>query len=190
MNNKGQVPWNKGKTGVYSSETLKSMSRAKRGFVPWSKGRKFSESHKQNISKSKSGENNWWFGKHHSKTTKKKMSNSAKGSQHFLGKKHTQETKRKMRESALGKGCPRYNPIACQKIEEYGKKYGYHFQHALNGGEVRVIGYALDGYDKKKNTAIEYYERWHKNTKRRDAQRKREIIGYLGCKFIELREEV
>ena len=49
---KGNIPWNKGKTGVYSNEVLKIMSKAKigrhvsphtefkKGHVPWNKGMK------------------------------------------------------------------------------------------------------------------------------------------------------
>tara|TARA_Y100000310_G_C20312805_1_gene637004 strand:- start:77 stop:559 length:483 start_codon:yes stop_codon:yes gene_type:complete len=54
----GQVPWNKGKTGIYSEETLKKMGDAKRGktYSPEArkkmsesaKGRVWSEEHKKN----------------------------------------------------------------------------------------------------------------------------------------------
>jgi hypothetical protein len=98
------------------------------------------------------------------------------------------EVRQKLRESRLGKVIPNFNPIACQRIDEYGKRHGYNFQHALNGGEVRVIGYSLDGYDKEKNAVIEFYEKRHLRKKERDESRKKEIIKYLNCKFIELRE--
>lgn len=42
---KGRVPWNKGKKGVYSKESLEKMSRGH-------KGKKLTEEHKENISKS------------------------------------------------------------------------------------------------------------------------------------------
>ena len=35
----GSTPWNKGKTGVYSKETLKKMSEARIGIEPWNKGK-------------------------------------------------------------------------------------------------------------------------------------------------------
>ena len=91
-----------------------------------------------------------------------------------------------MREAALDKICPRFNPTACQIIIEYGQKNGYDFKHAENGGEVHIIGYSVDGYDKKKNVVIEYYERAHERTKVRDKRRKQEIVNHLGCMFIEV----
>lgn len=36
---RGRIPWNKGKVGMYSEETLKRMSIAKQGRAPWNKGR-------------------------------------------------------------------------------------------------------------------------------------------------------
>lgn len=87
-----------------------------------------------------------------------------------------------------GQANPNYNPAACQIIEKYGKKHGYNFQHAENGGEflVKGLGYWLDGYDNEKNIAIEIYEQHHKKYIDRDKMRKQEIIKHLNCKFIEI----
>ena len=63
---KGHKPWNKGKTGVYSEEWKRKMSKAKKG--------------KKNPN----------YGKHHSEETKRKMSESVKG------RTSSEETKRKM----------------------------------------------------------------------------------------------
>ena len=128
------------------------------------------------------GKNNPFFGRKHSEETKEKMRLAR------LGKKHSEETRRKMREFRLGKVYPNFNTEACKRIDEYGKKHGYNFQHALNGGEIHVIGYSLDGYDKEKNVVVEYYEHAHRKTMERDAKRKAEIVARLGCKFIELWE--
>ena len=118
----------------------------------------------------------------------------------FYGHTHTNETKQKIRLSSLktlrlkfgGGICPKYNPIACQRIDEYGKQHGFHFQHALNGGEfyIKELGYWVDGYDKKRNAAVEYYEKHHRRTKEqvRDKQRVKEIIDHLGCKFVIINE--
>jgi len=38
--NKGNEPWNKGKTGIYSEETLRLMSEYGKGFIPWNKNKK------------------------------------------------------------------------------------------------------------------------------------------------------
>jgi len=37
------IPWNKGKTGIYSKETLQKMSESRKGRIPWMKGKKHSE---------------------------------------------------------------------------------------------------------------------------------------------------
>ncbi len=37
---KGIIPWNKGKTGVYLEEALKRMANSQRGVTPWNKGRR------------------------------------------------------------------------------------------------------------------------------------------------------
>ena len=118
----------------------------------------------------------------------------------FYGKKHTEETKRKLRlkrikylNDKFGGGiCPTYNPIACLIIDEYGKKHGYNFQHAINGGEhyIKELGYWVDGYDKEKNVVIEYYEKFHSKPKAiiHDENRKNEIKLLLKCDFIEIKE--
>lgn len=36
---KGRVPWNKGKTGVYSKEVLQKMSTSSKGQIAWNKGK-------------------------------------------------------------------------------------------------------------------------------------------------------
>jgi len=85
---------------------------------------------------------------------------------------------------------PGFNKKACQIIENYGKENGYNFQHAMNGGEyfISELGYWVDGYDKDKNVVIEYYEPFHRNQLERDERRKQEIINYLNCDFIEIKE--
>lgn len=124
-------------------------------------------------------------------------SSRKKISEYRIGKKASAETKGKMRlahlkriEEINGYVYPNYNPEACKIIDEYGKKHGYNFQHAENGGEyhIKELGYFVDGYDKEKNVVIEYYEPFHKKQVERDERRKQEIIDHLGCKFIEIKE--
>jgi len=85
---------------------------------------------------------------------------------------------------------PSYNSNACEIIEKYGKENGYNFQHAMNGGEfyIKKLGYWVDGYDKNKNVVIEYLEKEHKYKIDKDFRRKSEIINFLKCKFIEIKE--
>ena len=68
---KGHKPWNKGKTGVYSEEWKRKMSKAM-------KGRTVSEETKRKMSKAKKARKNPNYGKHHSEETKRKMSKTMK----------------------------------------------------------------------------------------------------------------
>jgi len=78
------------------------------------------------------------------------------------------ETRKKQRishlkniENRIGQVIPNYNPIGCKIINEYGKKYGYNFQHAENGGELCIGGYYPDGIDLNKKVIIEIDESRH-----------------------------
>lgn len=72
--NKGNVPWNKGKTGVYSEETLKKKSESL-------KGRKRPKEVREKLSKSMKGRIPWNKGKTgvYSEETKERMGESRKG---------------------------------------------------------------------------------------------------------------
>ena len=90
----------------------------------------------------------------------------------------------------------RSSPNACKFMDEYGKKSGYSFRHALNGGEVYIeyLGYFVDGYDKDRNVVFEYDEprHYYKNgngkLKLKDINRMNEIRNHLHCKFIRYNE--
>ena len=75
--NKGKTPWNKGKTNVYSQETLQKWSTSH-------SNHKHTVETKAKISAKVRGKNNpmygksAWKGKHHSEETKRKMSESRK----------------------------------------------------------------------------------------------------------------
>lgn len=121
----------------------------------------------------------------------------------FLGRKHSEESKAKTRESTLayientfGSVSARYSKKACRYIDFLNSCFNLQFQHAENGGEVRVCGYFLDGYDSKQNIAFEYDEPHHysdvtTNTLReRDLLRMRAIVKELGCRFIRYNERL
>ncbi len=59
---KGQIPWNKGKTGIYSEETRKKISDAHKG-NEYNKGKRHSDESKQKMSKTKIGKEPWNKGK-------------------------------------------------------------------------------------------------------------------------------
>lgn len=131
---------------------------------------------------------------HSLNVSKSLINNKRNKDKHYI---RTDEQKKKMRLAALnriikinGRVQPSFNINACKIIDEYGKQNGYNFQHALNGGEfnIKELGYWVDGYDKEKNTVIEYYEKSHHKKINRDKKRKDEIINFLKCKFIELYE--
>ncbi len=92
MPHKGNIPWNKGKTGIYSEETLEKMKEA---------------------AKKRIGPKGPMWGKHHTEETRKKMrlhhcKHQSKESNEkrriaSLGRYHTEETKEKCRLINLGK---------------------------------------------------------------------------------------
>ena len=91
-------------------------------------------------------------------------------------RKYSKECREKMKVSAIERikkygGVSAFNKTACLFIEDYGKQHGYVFQHALNGGEVWLDGFCMDGYDKQKQIAFEYDEPRHEHGK---------------CKFLDL----
>jgi hypothetical protein len=117
-----------------------------------------------------------------------------------LGRPASEETKQRCRISTLkylekvkGQIAPRYNLDSITIIEAYGKKHGYTFMHAENGGEyyVRDLGYFLDAYDPIKNVALEVDEAHHfdrnGNLLERDKVRQSQIEEALGCKFIRIK---
>lgn len=78
---KGQVAWNKGKTGLH---------------VAWNRGIPLTEEVKLKLSIALSGENHPNFGKHLSDITKQKISESNKGKTRNVGRHLSEETKLKI----------------------------------------------------------------------------------------------
>jgi hypothetical protein len=121
------------------------------------------------------------LGKKHTKITILKISNAKKGKPST--NPFTEETREKMRIARWKQienigGGPTYNPKACKFIDELNKKLGFELQHALNGGEIMITGYSLDGYDKKRNIVFEYDEPSHHtpSKKKNDIVRQKRII--------------
>jgi len=96
------------------------------------------------------------------------------------------------RERRLGQHTPQFNFDACTYFESLNKQNDWNLQHALNGGEIRIIGYSLDAYDKERNIVVEYDEPTHYNNigqlKQKDVLRQQRIITHLGCRFFRYNE--
>jgi hypothetical protein len=145
------------------------------------RGQKRTPESRRKYSESKMGDKNPFYG-----------NNSSKSTEHIrkirLG--CIESYKKKLKFSS--ELSPKHNPLACKIIDEYGRKNGYNFQHALNGGEyhIKELGYWLDGYDESKNSVIEYFEKHHNRTKMKikDNRRMKEIIDFLKCTFIIIYE--
>lgn len=121
----------------------------------------------------------------------------------FSGKKHSNETKEKMRNSTIeylktmnNFTGPRYNVSSISFIDDLNKRYNWNLQHAENGGEFRVAGYFIDGYDKELNIAFEYDEPVHyidvdnNILTDKDIERQSIIIETLGCEFYRYNEKL
>lgn len=83
---------------------------------------------------------------------------------------------------------PNYNPKACEYFEYLNQENGWNLQHALNGGEVKILQYWLDAYDRDRNIVVEYDELRHRYRLTQDIQRQNNIVRHLGCKFYRYNE--
>lgn len=91
---------------------------------------------------------------------------------------------------------PRVNNNACNYIDQLNKEYNWNLQHGLNGGEIHIGPYSLDGYDKELNIVFEYDEPHHyKDVEHnilmdRDISRMQYIKEQLHCKFYRYNEKL
>lgn len=115
---------------------------------------------------------------------------------YWKDKKHTVETKLKIAQAVrnrLGEDFRGfYNKEACEFIEKINLEKGFNFQHQLNGGEVQVGPYFLDGYDKERNLVFEYNEIDHylrQEKIEKDEYRRNYIIKQLNCNFFTYNEK-
>jgi len=87
-----------------------------------------------------------------------------------------------------------YNKVACEFMNKWGKENGYIFEHAMNGKELKVAAYWVDGYDKEKNIVFEYdephhyYKRKQMKLKEKDLIRMKRIQEEIHCDFIRYNE--
>lgn len=139
---------------------------------------------------SKTSKNNPLYGKHQSEEHRNKISISNKG------KRHSEESKDKIRIAYINRIKSQgvivsYNPFACQFIDQLNKQKGWNLQHALNGGEIELYGYFVDGYDKTKNIVFEYDEKRHEfgDKKIKDLKRIERLIEKINCRVVRYSEK-
>jgi len=198
----GRVAWNKGisyeeaygkeratkikkqqshlgiKNGMYgkshSIETRNKMRGKRKNFVPWNKGlTKYDHPSILKIS------------------ILQTKNNSAKS---LNARRKIKIARLRELEDRYGKYqlVPNYNKNSIPIIENYGKKHGYTFQHAENGGEVffRKAAAWADGYDEEKNVIIEYYEKSHylnnKTLNEKTIMREKILQQLLECTIIRI----
>jgi len=132
---------------------------------------------------------------------KQNMSEETKQKMSIAKQNMSEETRKKMRLSAIqrisdakysgNQVMPSYNITSISILEQKAKELNIvDLQHAENGGEyfINELGYWVDGYSKDKNIVIEYYEKFHNKKIKRDLRRQKEIIKFLNCEFIIIKE--
>lgn len=92
--NKGNIAWNRGKKNCYSEETKEKMKMAKLGRIPWNKGKRMSEEQRKKLSVTLKGRK---LSDTHKENIRKYVSEHPP----FLGRHHSEETKKKLRIAAL-----------------------------------------------------------------------------------------
>jgi hypothetical protein len=112
----------------------------------------------------------------------------------------SEETKRKLRlrfienlKETNKKFHPPYNRKACEYFNLMMQDSDFFIQHAMNFGEfhIKELGYFVDGYDAENNIVYEWDEKRHYEdniTIEKDLRRQSQIMEYLGCKFVRIRQ--
>ncbi|MCZ7391927.1 MAG: NUMOD3 domain-containing DNA-binding protein [Candidatus Methanoperedens sp.] len=106
---KGHIPANKGKMGLYkaSDETKRKQSESHKGRKPHS----FTEETRRKMAEAKKGKHPWIAGKRHSDKSRAKMSEARMGVEPWnKGQEWTEEVKEKMAEAKAGKNRGDENP--------------------------------------------------------------------------------
>jgi len=113
------------------------------------------------------------------------------------GQKRTEKTRERLRIATLNTleklGIPKiYSIRGCDFMDKLNIKNICNLQHGRNGGEVKVCGYSVDGYDKEQNIVFEYDEKHHYDIdgklKENDIRRMINIINKLQCRFFRYNE--
>jgi very-short-patch-repair endonuclease len=151
---------------------------------------------KTKIERYKTGEIiSFWKGKKRppfSKETRENMGNSRRGKKYGPRSKETKEKLRIATINRIIKQCKfiAYNENSISFFEMLNKKYNLNGIYGKN--EFKCIGYSLDFYSREYNLVIEWDEKGHyKNNEllEKDKKRQQNIINYLKCSFIRIKEE-
>jgi hypothetical protein len=168
-----------------SDETKRRMSEAHKGIL---KGVPLSEDHKRKMSESMKGNTNA-KGVHKgvplSEEHKRKISESLKGNTNAKGGTLSEETRRKLSEAKKGvplsedhkrkiseankarvasnpdQGFYNFSPRACQYFDFINRLTNTEGQHALNGGEKKILKYHVDYFNPDLKLIIEWNESYH-----------------------------
>lgn len=100
--NKGNIPWNKDRIGVYSEETIESIRNAMFGKTPWNKGITHSDETKEKISNSLKGNIPWNKGIPRTQETKLKISLKN------MGRKRSKVSKENQKKRISGRNNPKW----------------------------------------------------------------------------------
>jgi len=84
---------------------------------------------------------------------------------------------------------PSYNPNSIIYLDMISEMLNIPIQHALNGGEKKIVRYWIDGFIEQYNICIEWDEPRHKNNKEYDEFRENYIKENKGCKFVRINEK-
>jgi very-short-patch-repair endonuclease len=161
--NRGRIPWNKGKTGIYSKEALKKMSEGK----------------KKNPSR-------YWLGKKRSEETKMKISKTKEGvpqpwNSHPLSKEQIKKILTRRLPTSLE---TKFQGI----IDKYNLPYKY-----VGNGKFFIERYNPDFINtNNEKIAIEVYARYYKRRNHEDIEewrnKRQEVFNKYGWKIIYFNE--
>gem|GEM_PF-4805918 len=130
LSHKGQIPWNKGKTGVYSEDSLKRLSLSHRGPKPWKRG-KIPRGKLEILWQKGFGIKK---GDHFSEERRRRMSEVRRGMPSpMTGKKHSKETKERIRQARMKQRIPTFRTKPELKMLDIIQKYNLSYKYTGDG---------------------------------------------------------
>jgi len=163
---KGQVPWNKGKTGVYSEETRRKLRGSLKGKIPWNKGKTgiYSEETRARISATLMGNIPWNKGKIGGIPWNKGLKGRSWGT-------HTEETKQKLSAMKVGK---------THKGTPWSKE---HREKMVAAFQKRSESEWQINHTKAMQTT-EFQEKRRRGLKLKPSKPERSVLEYIRCRML------